>query len=73
MGKRGLFPTLSKGKGSTATVLGKLTAMDLLNLWAYCDGDNDLLSVASKINVPLWDLLPAIKVLNEQDLLISKV
>ena len=73
LGKRGLFPTLSKGKGSTATVLGKLTAMDLLNLWAYCDGDNDLLSVASKINVPLWDLLPAIKVLNEQDLLISKV
>ena len=72
-GKRGLFPTLSKGKGSTATVLGKLTAMDLLNLWAYCDGENDLLSIASKINVPLWDLLPAIKALNEQGLLISKI
>lgn len=73
LGKRGLFPTLSKGKGSTATVLGKLTAMDLLNLWAYCDGENDLLSIASKINVPLWDLLPAIKALNEQGLLISKI
>ena len=72
-GKRGLFPTLSKGKGSTATVLGKLTAMDLLNLWAYCDGENDLLSIASKINVPLWDLLPAIKALNEKGLLISKI
>ena len=47
--------------------------MDLLNLWAYCDGDNDILSVASKIHVPLWDLLPAIKALNEQGLLVSKV
>ena len=72
LGKRGLFPTLSKGRGSDITVLGKLTAMDLLNLWAYCDGERDLLDVACEIKVSFWDLLPAIKAFSEQGLLVQK-
>jgi aminopeptidase-like protein len=73
LGRRGMFPTLSKSKGSVEIVLEKLTAIDLLNMWAYCDGNHDLLDIADKIQVPFWDLLPAIKVFLEQKLLVLKV
>jgi aminopeptidase-like protein len=69
LGKRGLFPTLSKGYGSNKKVLGNVTAMDLLNMWSYCDGDTDLLEIANKINIPLWDLTPVVNIFKDEGLL----
>ena len=69
LGKRGLYPTLSRGRGNTVYILNELTAMDLLNMWAYSNGDDDLLEVADKIGVPMWNLLSAIEAFENEGLL----
>lgn len=53
LGRRGLYPTVS-AKHSTDTV------RTLLNLIAYADGANDLLDIANRIEVPVWELYPLI-------------
>jgi len=66
LGKRGLYPTLSR-KTSGKSVRGM---MDLL---AYCDGKNDLLWIAEKINRPIWSLFPVVeKLLNNNLIKIGK-
>jgi aminopeptidase-like protein len=62
LGKRGLYPTLST-KQTAAQV------RDILNLITYCDGSRTLLEIAEKINVPMWDLIPIVKTLKDQNLL----
>jgi aminopeptidase-like protein len=62
LGKRNLYPTISK-KGSTKNV------KNMMNLLAYCDGHNDLLSIAEKINVSILTLLPIIEDLIEKKVL----
>lgn len=62
LGRRGLYPTLST-KGS---VVSTRTMMHLL---AYADGKRDLLSIAEKIDTPIWQLFPLVKVLKLHDLL----
>jgi aminopeptidase-like protein len=64
LGKRGLYPTLST-KQTAAQV------RDMMNLIAYCDGTRTLFEIAEKINVPMWDLIPIVKKLKEQNLLTS--
>ncbi len=64
LGKRGLYPTLST-KQTAAQV------RDMMNLIAYCDGTRTLFEIAEKINVPMWDLVPIVKKLKEQNLLES--
>jgi aminopeptidase-like protein len=41
-----------------------------MNLLAYADGSNSLLEIADKINVPMWDLIPIVKTLKHNKLLI---
>jgi len=53
LGKRGLYPTLST-KASQGVV------RNMMNLIAYCDGTNDLLTIAEMINVPMWTLFDLI-------------
>lgn len=62
LGKRRLYPTLS-AKSSAREV------RDMMNLVAYCDGENTLLDVAEKINVPMWSLLPIVDNLKKERLL----
>lgn len=54
LGKRGLYPTLNT-KESQGIV------RDMMNLIPYCDGTNDLLSIAEMINMPIWALFDLIK------------
>ena len=51
LGKRGLYPTISK-KGSYDAVF---TQRDLI---AYSDGRNDLLDISERIKVPVRELIP---------------
>ncbi len=62
LGKRGLYPTVStKSNGAAVRVM-----MDLL---AYADGRNDLIDIANRIGVPVWDLFPIVSKLEAAGLL----
>jgi aminopeptidase-like protein len=63
LGKRGLYPSIST-KNSVDDELRKM--MDFI---AYADGDNDLINISNKINVPVWELYPIIQKLVKADLL----
>jgi aminopeptidase-like protein len=62
LGKRGLYPSLST-KNSQQIV------RNMMNLIAYCDGTNDLLSIAEIIEVPMWELFDMVDVLKSHHLL----
>ena len=63
MGKRRLYPNLSqKGKKDEDVYY-------MMNILAYCDGKNDLLGIAEKINKPITRLIPIINILLEEKLL----
>ncbi len=62
LGKRGLFPTISK-KGGYDGVRA------MLNLIAYADGKNDLFDIARIIGVPPFELLPIVEKLLENGLI----
>lgn len=60
--KRGLYPTLSTRKSHQKV-------KDMMNLLAYADGERSLLEIAEKIQVPMGDLIPIVKQLEEKTLL----
>lgn len=62
MGKRGLYPNLSKGEL-------KKEVRVLMNLLAYSDGAHDLLAIAEKLNCSVLDLIPAATLLESHNLL----
>ncbi|OED64531.1 aminopeptidase [Vibrio splendidus ZS-139] len=62
LGKRGLYPTLST-KGADVQV--RL----MMNFISYCDGDNSLLDIADKVNVPIWDLYHLLLTLRNEDII----
>ncbi len=62
LGKRGLYPTVST-KHSPAEVR---VMMDLI---AYADGRNDLIDIANRIRVPVWDLFPMVLKLEAEGVL----
>jgi len=61
LGKRGLYPTIST-KSSTNEV------RSMMDFIAYADGENDLIDISNKINVPVWELYPIIEKLRRVDL-----
>ncbi|NQT45934.1 MAG: DUF4910 domain-containing protein [Candidatus Omnitrophica bacterium] len=62
LGKRGFHPTVTtKSCGNDA--------QKMLNFIAYADGENDLIDISNKINVPVWELYPMIEKLRQVDLL----
>ncbi|HIA12069.1 MAG TPA: DUF4910 domain-containing protein, partial [Flavobacteriales bacterium] len=65
LGKRGLYPATSYKK-SESSVNYNQNMMDLL---AYADGQQDLLSISDIINVPIWELLPIAKELEKRGLI----
>jgi len=62
LGKRGLYPTLSK-KGSW---VDSALMMDLIT---WSDGSKSLLEIAEICNVPIWELYPIIDKLSRNSLL----
>jgi aminopeptidase-like protein len=62
MGRRGLYPTLSKKNSGGQTKL-------IMNLLSYCDGGHSLIDIAEKINLPAWDLYESIETLISHDLI----
>lgn len=64
LGKRGLYPTISTKKST-------MNIKTMMNLLAYCDGQNDLLWIAEKINEPVSVLIPIIKVLLRKNLIME--
>ena len=65
MGKRGLYPTLSKKKNTDEEV--KL----MMNFISLCDGQSSLLEIAENLNVPIWNLYEIVKKLESHNLISS--
>ena len=61
MGKRGMYKIGSKGRDAGMR--------RIMNLLAYCDGRQDLLSVAETIGEPMWELSDVVSMLKEEGLL----
>ncbi len=62
LGKRGLYPTLSKKNSATEV-------RTMMNLIAYSDGSSSLLQIAEKIRQPMWDLVPILDRLVQHNLI----
>jgi aminopeptidase-like protein len=62
LGKRGLYPTLSK-RGSS------LEVQTMMNILAYADGELDLISLADRIGTPAETCIPIIHRLVQEQLL----
>ena len=64
LGRRGLYPSLSRKGSSTSSRMMK-------DIISYSDGSNDLLWIADKINIPVWELYPLVDkmVLNDNPVL----
>ena len=65
LGPRGLYPTLSK-RGSAATT------RTLLDVLAYADGTRDLISLAESIGVSALAIIPIVKRLHKEGLLVEE-
>ncbi len=61
LGRRGLYPTMN-------TLDSGKAVRTILNLLAYCDGDNDLIAVSDMIGVPVKELAPLAERLLEAEL-----
>lgn len=55
LGKRGLYPTLSKGVETRKIV------RNMMNFLAYCDGKKDIIDIAEIIEVAVWELYDIIQ------------
>ncbi len=64
LGKRGLYPNLSRKKSSASV----RTMMDVI---AYADGTNDLVDISTVIGKPVWELWPIAQQLCEARLLVD--
>ncbi|WP_119305203.1 DUF4910 domain-containing protein [Dongia deserti] len=62
LGKRGLYPTLN---GPGGRHMGRL----LTDIFTYCDGEHDLLSIAELLDLPVWELVPAVRQLADAGLI----
>ena len=62
LGKRGLYPMLST-KSTQSEV------ENMMNFLAYCDGKYNLIEIANKINIPIYDLYNLVNILNKNSLI----
>jgi len=62
LGKRGLYPTIGVRNPQKRL-------RDMMDVLAYSDGNHDLLSIAEKIETPLWELITLVNTLKEHNLL----
>ena len=62
LGKRGLYPNLSK-KGSSKEV------KNMMDFISWCDGDKNLLEIADKVKIPIWELYNILELMIKHDLI----
>jgi len=62
LGKRGLYPTISQ-KGQHDLVAA------LTDFIAYADGTNDIIDISNKIQIPVRNLIPIVKILLKNKLI----
>ena len=62
LGKRGLYPNLS-------TKYSSRQVHTMMNLLTWSDGNNSLIDIADFCEVPIWDLMPIVKILTNHKLL----
>lgn len=62
LGKRGLYPLLSTKES------GRMVRT-MMNLLAFCDGNKDLVGIAERIGVPIWEVGKIVENLLKHDLL----
>jgi len=62
MGRRGLYPTLSKKEKSNDVKL-------MMNFITWCDGSNSILDIAKKLDIPIWNLYKTVDILKEEKLI----
>lgn len=62
LGKRGLYPNISSKESGKSVRL-------MMNLISWSDGTNSLIEIAEKCAVPVWELIPILKTLEENNLL----
>ena len=62
LGKRGLYPETSTLESTDAV----RTLMDFIT---YADGTIDLLEIAEKINIPIWELYEIVEILVDHGLI----
>ena len=62
LGKRGLYPNTSTRESGKSVRL-------MMNLISWSDGTNSLIDIADKCKVPVWELQPLLKTLEDNDLL----
>ena len=62
LGKRGLYPTISQ-KGQHELVAA------LTDFIAYADGTNDIIDISNKIQIPVRNLIPVVKILLKNKLI----
>ena len=60
LGKRGLYPTLSKYEKRDRL---------MINFISLCDGSKSLLDIAEYLNVPIWDLYKLVELLKKHKLI----
>jgi aminopeptidase-like protein len=65
MGRRNLRPTLGLGAGTNMTS----NVMLMSNILAYADGSNDVLDIAEKLNIPMFEMFENIEILVKEGLL----
>ena len=63
LGSRGLYPTLS-------TKESFYIVFNLINVFAYSDGQKDLLEIADLLDRPVWELAKAAHDLEAHDLIV---
>lgn len=62
LGRRGLYPNLS----TTSTAM---KVRSLRNVWAYCDGDHDLVSICERTGETSQSVIASLKLLKEHSLI----
>ena len=65
LSKRNLYPSLSIKNSANNTRL-------MMNVISYSDGKTSLLNIAKKLNVSIWSLYPAVKILLKNKLITTK-
>jgi len=64
LSRRNLYPTIGASRyGDTATL-----PKTILNILTYCDGAHDLISIADRIDMPIWEVLEVIDLLKNEGL-----
>ena len=65
LSKRNLYPNVNDLEGSKIDILSR----NIINMLTWCDGKNDLIDIAEKLNLPVWNLYDLCKILKKNKII----